>query len=429
MKAEAGPGDTTQLGNSVLDGSPCDRLGVRILRTRQFALAPLVGITTAQADVHAVARPTNPAARLPGLVVLDPHGCRALNSTSGGRLSVDGPPGVRGVIVVASDGRDCLGAEYVINTVDLVGMGSIEALGPGVIRSAALGGLYSSTAYSDADVKAGRLSPRPTPASAPPSAAFIVDRFNCTAPTCAPGTDPVGQLETALGGPGIPAGYSVYPASALDSCTLLSTAPALTFTGNVFVDCPTFTVGNNVTFQADAVFAGGVSVVDGGCLAVGSTACGGGAGTAKYHTVYLRAGDLVKSAGGRLALEGTFAYLTPGTGGVIPTGRLDALTASGGAALTWTAPATGPFEDLVLWAESGGRMRLGGGGPANNFRVEGTVFAPNTTRFELVADSDRQANAQLVAGRVTTAGSRTFTLQPLAGRAVEERVREVRLLR
>ncbi|MDP9440680.1 MAG: hypothetical protein M3P34_00540, partial [Actinomycetota bacterium] len=101
---------------------------------------------------------------------------------------------------------------------------------------------------------------------------------------------------------------------------------------------------------------------------------------------------------------------------------------SSDSSLRWTAPVAGNFDDLLLWSEASGTMRLG---EQDNIELEGTLFAPNATLQLEVRDSGPgfEVAAQVVAGRVRLVGGKDLTLRPAAGRATSRLTRQTRLIR
>ncbi len=420
MAAETQGGDIGQTVDPARDGAACERLAVRIVRTRQFLFGGIVGAAGGTTDVHSVARAKlTSAPEIPAVVAVERTGCDALSSSpEGGRFEI-GAVGQPGVVVVDSDASTCT-AGFAIAPGD---PSRIEALGyggsPGMISSFALSGANFARAYDPAAVAGGRLSPAPTPSLTRTGRGIIDNRYNCTLSTCPAGANQVDQLEAALGGPGPPAGYSVYAGP----CTLLATDAPVVFFGNTFVDCPVFDVANSVTFSATgAVFAGGVIVRAGGCLAVNDTFCGAAGVAAQDGVVFLRSGDLTKDPKGLLLLTRTFVYAT---GAVMlpedPDPAPDSL-------LDWTAPVAGAFEDLLLSTEAAAETRLG---EQDFIRVEGSLFAPNAPFVLEPRDSGTgfSVAAQVVAARVRLDGKKDVTLLPAAGRATSRLTRQTRLIR
>lgn len=417
MDAEVQGGDISQVVDPLRDGASCERLAVRIVRTRRFLFGGIAGTDSGTTDVHSVARAlTTSAPEIPAVVALERTGCRGLSaSPQGGRLDI-GAVGQPGVVVVDSDASTCAGGF----TIDPESPSRIEALGfgatPGVISSFALAGADGAKAYDPTAVP-GRLYPTPTPTPIRTGRGIIDNRYNCTLSTCTAGANQVDQLVAALGS-GTPPGYSVYAGP----CTLGPLDPPVVELTNTVVDCPLFDVANSVTFAgAGTVFTGGVVVRDGGCLAVNDPSCGAVGLPVQDAVVFLRSGDLTKDLKGRIVLTRTFVYSQGAV--LVP---LDSAPGPG-SELTWTAPLSGPFEDLLLWTQSAAGMRLG---QQDATLVEGTLFAPNAT-FVLEARNGGglQISAQVVAGRVRLEGLGDVTLIPAGGRATGRLTRQVRLIR
>jgi hypothetical protein len=412
MLAEAQGGDVAQTIEPI-DGGACERLGVRVVRSRTFLFSQIVGMFGGSTDVHSVARAltTSSTTESPGLVALERTGCNGAFTTGGGRLDVQGI-GQSGLVVVDSDASACA-AGFAI---DPDPGGRIRALpngaAPGLISSFALAGTNFARAYDPADTGGGSLSPVPSPALARTGRAIIDNRYNGLPPN-----DFIDQLEAALGGPAPPAAHVPYPDP---SCVVLPAA-ALTVNGDTFVDCPVLDVQGALTFSASSVvFAGSVIVRDGGCLAMNDTTCGGVGLPSQDGVVFVR-GGLTKESNGQLHLVRSLVWLG---------GALDVIldpNPSGSGGLRWTAPLAGRFEDLLLWAEAPLPMRLA---RQEVLLVEGTAFTPNAT-FTLEAQNPRSLTAalQVVALRVEATGSGDVTLVAAAGRSTGRLTRQVRLIR
>ena len=421
MLAETQGGDRAQPVLPNVDGTACQRLGVRVVRTRTLAFAAIAGLTSGRTDVHSVGRAvlTTVANPVPGVVVLDQSACQVLTTTNeGGTLQVAGV-GQPGYAVVDSDGSTCSGA-YTIDAGDPSLLTALpDGANPGVIASYALGAGNGLAAYDPTDTAAGRLAPAPSALTRRVGRSFMTVRYNCTA-SCGPNQDHVNRLRTRLQGPGAPAGATTYGDDPiLEPCTVTTniTFPA----GTWHVACPAgFLVQANVDFQGGTVvFDGSVTVDIGACLSVGSGGCGGVAGGTD-NVVYLRSGDLIKSDRGLLDLDRTFVHLTAGTLQFGP----DFI---GSARLLWSAPQTGDFEDLLAWGETTSTSQMGGQG---TLVLDGTIYLPNS---ELVVAGRPGAGsltgAQLVVGRLRLVGSDIFEVRPSSTRATGAIVRTVRLIR
>lgn len=176
-------------------------------------------------------------------------------------------------------------------------------------------------------------------------------------------TNYIDQLVAADGGTGAPAGFTTYPSAALPgTCATAPGDPPVTLTGDVFVNCPTFKVANTVTFQGgDVVFAGAVDV-QGGTLWIN----GPDDTPASDHIVYVRSGDITKDAQASVHPPRVLVYLANGT---IQFG-------SGSGQVLWTAPYSGNYDKLALWAESPSDDSIGGQAALS---LDGVFFTPNAT--------------------------------------------------
>ncbi len=422
MLAEAQGGDVAQSVYAPADGSACERLGIRIVRERTFLFAQIAGAIGGTTDVHSVARAvtTTSTTEIPGIVSLERTGCDGLATGPGtGHLDVTSV-GQGGVIVVDSDGSACGGGGFTIRP-DASGRIRAVASGPasGLISSFALGGTNFPAAYDPADVGSARLDPQPTPSISRTGRTIIDNRYNCTGPNCAAGSDLVDQLEAADGGPGAPAGHTVIGGP---DCTVALTGVPILVTGNTYVDCPLLEVFGSVTFSGSSVVvAGDVVVRAGGCVALNSTECGATGVPAADAVAFVRGGIAKEPAAG-LFLRRTFVWV--GGGLDLPLDP-DSLPDS---ALGWTAPIGGRFQDLLLWAESASGVRVG---EQDTTEMEGTLFVPNATiTLEgRPGGASLDVAAQAVAGRIRLQGDGDVDLSPAPGRATGRLTRQVRLIR
>lgn len=422
MLAEAPTGDRPQATNPVVDGVLCERLAVRIVRSRTFLFGGLMGQAAGSTDVHSVARvlTSSSTTEVPGIVALEPSGCDAvLVDPGGGSLRV-GSTTEPGLIAVDSDGTTCAAPGHTItpgvagDPADRIQAITTSSGTPGRIRSHALAGASFARAYDPAAVSDGRLDPQPLPAAGRTGRSLIDVRYDCA--SCG-GPTHITQLRAARAGATAPTGSVDPPVP----CTI-PTGPPQQFAGHVYVNCDPFVVQGNVTFLGDAVtFAGAVEIQDGGCLAVNDATCNGSGITPQDVAIYVR-GPFTKAIKGRMILPRTFVYAE----GPLQVGSDTDLL--GGSAISWTAPTGGPFEDLVFWSDSPGDMLLGE--QVTNI-VEGTFFAPNArvTVAGRPGGSGASVAMQLVARRVRLADTFIYQLRPTVDRATGRLVRQVRLIR
>lgn len=428
-----------QAANPLHDGTPCQRFGVDIRRERDHWFAVVSGFQRGGTSSSAVARVDVGAGsgELVPLLVLDPIACDALYTSGQGGIEIMPNGSTPGFIVVDSDGSlggnnspGCGNANRY--TIDAQGNtnGFIRALpsndgAPAAILSYALWTAQAAKSYDPNDLNGTppRLSPQPTAQSERIGRAPVDWRYNCKAsypnhlgfPVAGCLTAPaphIDNLVAQLGGIGTPAGYQVYPRTGTDpatgqpyadTCTTQTSTPAITVPpGNWFVNCAAFGVSSPVTFQSgNVVFRGPVTVDSGtGHLTINANAT-------NDAVAYVRAGNFTKGAQGRVTMNRTLVYLTPGTGqGNSITGRLD--FGGGSGSVTWTAPTTGNFEDLGLWAEAADLHRLAG---QADWFLEGTLFTPNANPFRLTGQGGvAQMRAQFLTRRLEVAGQGTVQM-------------------
>ena len=424
MRAEAQGGDISQSIEPALDGSPCERLAVRIVRDRTFLFAQIAGAIGGTTDVHSVARAltTTSTTEVPAIVAVDPTGCGTLlTDPAAGSLQV-GSAAQAGLAIVDSDGSACAAGSYVISAgAPGDGADRIRAVPTGTttgqLRSFALAGTNFAAAYDPAAVGDGRLRPQPEPVVARTTRRLIDERYRCA--TCPGGSDVITPHVANRSGPGAPAGTT---ATYAGGCTIPS-GPAQTLSAtHVYVDCDPFVIEGPVTFLGTSVtVAGSVIVTDSGCVAVNDTTCGASGVTSQDADIFVR-GTFTKAVKGQVAFPRTFLYAA----GSINVG-VDEDTTVGNSTLTWSAPTTASFEDLLFWTESAAAITIG---EQKNTSLVGTFFAPNA----MVTLNPRNGGGvttplQVVASRVRLTGAGTYRLQPTPDRATGAFTRQVRLIR
>ena len=398
------------------------------------------------------------------LLVLEPISCDALYTSGQGKVTVTWFMETPGFIVVDSNGsksgnpNGCLGASNW--TIDSKGNqnGWIRAIPtpsgvPSAILSYALSGTPGSVPTRSYDVgdltdpvvdpstplaSQFRLYPQPSFVTQRITRAPLDHRYNCKtiypdypldlndpglggipiAP-CLDATAPhIDQLIAAFGGPvGIsPVGISQrwtdsYPCTIDDTTWVPAT---LAVSGNWWVDCPGgFIVGNSKVVEfsgGDIVFDGDVNLKSFGVLVINPTG-------SSDRIVFVRDGDLLKGAQTSITLRQTFVLLQNGV--------LDMTGGTGG--LSWTAPLSGDFEDLALWAEAPLMHQIGG--QAGNTLV-GTFFTPQSNPFVLTGQAGQfQTDAQFITRRLEVKGQGEIKMHPDPDRSTLIPIREVRLIR
>jgi hypothetical protein len=401
MRAELAGGDAPQAIDPTRDGLPCQRIAVRIERTRSFLFGGIVGSDAGTTDVHAVARRVlQSGPDVPAAVALDPIGCPAVQANASALRIVPAAPGAPATLVVDTDLTGCAG--YALEAPAATG-GSIEA---GEIEAFALTGPNSSR------VRTGNVTPAPVGVTTRLGRSFLDARYNC-GPACGEAQGDLDALRAQYGA-GVPAGLIPY----LGPCTI---AGPFAFPPNSYVACPLLQIDSNVTFLgATNVLEGGVHVSASGCLAANSSVCGGPVVAPLNETVLFVRGAVSKEDRGNLVLANTFLY----AGGGVTVPRADPL---GSSELRLTAPLSGDFEDLAIWTDVATDTAIG---EQQSFFVEGTIAAPNSTVvLSAKTGGTPVLNAQVVAHRIRLDQDRPVRLSPSAGRATGAVARQAKLIR
>ena len=401
MRAELAGGDTAQAIDGTRDGLPCQRIAVRVQRSRTFLFGGITGSDAGTTDVHAVARRVlQSGPDVPAVVALDPTGCPAVLATSAALRITPAAPGAPATLVVDTDLTGCAG--FALEAPAATG-GSIEA---GEIEAFAL------TGPNLARVRTGNVTPAPVGVTSRLGRTFLDARYNC-GPACGETQGDLDALRAQYGA-GVPAGLVPY----LGPCTI---AGPLVFPPNSYVPCATLQIDGSATFLGDRnVIAGSVHVAASGCLAVNSAVCGGPVLAPLNETVLFVRGAVSKENRGNVVLANTFLYAAGGV--TIP--RADPL---GSSELRLTAPISGDFEDLAIWTDAATETAIG---EQQSFLVEGTIAAPNSTVVLAAKTGGAPVlNAQIVARRVRLDENRPFEISPSAGRATGAVARQAKLIR
>ena len=448
-------GSTLMAGQAInpdFDGASCQRLGVEVTKIRDFSFARVLGIGSGTTTVSSVARIAIDAGEpeVVPLLVLEPWSCDALYTSGQGKITVAHFMDTPGIIVVDSDGSKtsnpnaCIGASNwtIYSSGNLGWIRALPVPSPDNIPSAILSfalsgapGANPARSYDPGDLispatgvdpsdppeSAFQLYPRPQPSFRRITRAPIDWRYNCktsyplylgsvTVDPC-PGTfDPrIDNVVANYGGVGSPMGIFQRWTNS-ESCSVDS---SITVSGDWWVDCPGGFIVNgvNVVFEnGDVVFDGTVDLRSSGSLTVNTTSTD--------RVAYIRGtGNLIKTAQASISLNQTFVYMEGG--------RIDLVGGTGG--LTWTAPVSGDFEDLALWAEAELEFQIGG--QAGN-SLTGTFFTPLSNPFILTGQGGQfQTSAQFLTRRLEVTGQGEVLMHPDPSRQTLIPTRAVRLIR
>jgi hypothetical protein len=443
------------------DGSPCERVGVEMSATHDSFFAQLLGFDQGTTTVHTVAAAVLPSGEgVPlNLLVLDRFGCEAIDVQGNGGVIVsavvseDGTGLQAGVAAADSDGSagctmngviDIDGDQAVLRAdgpegcLNQTGTGSVGGFtsghGCGAVQTLAPG---TPGCNVPACTGSGGNGPNPEPTALPArlTRAPIDYRYNCWGnyssppgsvgwavdpltsgnqqdiPGCTAGTgDHIYDLITTVGQSGAN-GHARWTTLGYP-CDLPSSHPAVSITGDVYVDCSTFNVRTSVRIDGNVIFDGHVNVTSAtGHLNVQNTLGAPGwvffRGQASSLDALGSAGTLTKDGQAHLTFQYTAVYLSK-------TSRV--AMAGGTGSLTWVAPDSGVFDDLALWSDSPYRHDWAG---QANLEMEGVFFTPWATGEYAGTSGQNQTKAQWVADKLVARGQGQLVIQPEFGRAVE----------
>lgn len=389
-----------------LDGSPCQRVGIRVQQDR----ANLLASGAVALDVTAVARflPGVGEADAP-LVLLAEHDCGALTVSGTSALTVQTSTGAPGYVAIDSDGQECANPSKVV--LDVNGQGSITA---GQIALWALADGDPTSAYSP-----GLLSPAPIASAAPVGRTGMDWRYNCSTangcPTGAPAH--IDGMVGLWGGSGAPLPVPSFTRWTTSGRSCSPSGATVVPAGNWYIDCGSSGLSTNgsITFQGgDIVSDGPITATGSGGLRVNCAdnnindliapaTCATDPATPSI--LYLRSGDLVDN--GDVELRETTVYLATGK-----------VSFTGNRTLKWTAPndPAFKFDDLLVWTTSTSEMKITGN---TTMVLEGIVFAPNAT-MELTGSTGGQAlGSQIFARRGKLTGGAQLLLAPREDRILQ----------
>ena len=394
--------DGTQLGTGVsqpadatADGANCDRVGVQITRPQSAFFAGIFGSGPSTFTVHSVAKyaPGGTGLRTPALAALNQSACNAIDAGNGYIYLISTSTDA-GLALSDSNGASCASGSTILNGGS---SGQICAQSAGSLvgqlhwfqAANSIGYNTSSSVYSSTPATCGAsavsgyryvasLASTPTRTTRTP----VDNVYHCTnVPTTVQALcttpDPISTLQTlsTSSSSSAPTGYTTW-SSPCSTQTAAVTLPS----GNVWVNCPTFTVkGNplNIPGGGNVIFNGAISVEAGGFLKAntGGSADSNGypvpTNSAVQTTLIINstaAGAFnVQSTSSNVALAQTTVY---SRGGV---------TISGSPVIRWTPPTSpeasaGGLKSLMYWSESTQQLALSG---SPSIFAKGVAFQGN----------------------------------------------------
>lgn len=441
------------------DGDACERFGVRIAAVHDAFLSQAVGFNQGTTTVHAVARAflPPPSGTPINLLILDRFGCEALKASGNGGIIVDAivdpddgtlHPGEAAVDSDASTGCatdggviDIDGTNAIMRADGPAGCpnqtgtevvnGQLLGHGCGLIRTIAPGtpGCNWPACTASGGANPNNPNPLPTAMGARLTRAPVDHRYNCRAdystvpisiswatdpltaaneqdiPGCTgTGGDYIHDLIESVGPSGSP-GFGWSPWSSSYPCDVPSSQPAISVTGNWYIDCADFNVRTSITITGGSLVAdGNVAITSStGHLIVDNTGAPG--------YVFLRGGLLSKDGQASITFNETMVYASK-------TSRMQMDGGTG--SLIWVAPddPTHPFDDLALWSDSTitSSPHLWAGQAA--LVMEGAFFVPIVTVEYAGQGSQIQTEAQFIADKLHARGQGILKVSPIAERAV-----------
>jgi hypothetical protein len=449
----------TQALDPDIDGSPCQRLGVTIERSRPHTFARVLGFDSNTTTVNSVARSTTRPGEdeIVPLLLLEPLDCAAMYTSGDGKITVtyNDTTKTPGIIVVDSNASTCGPSNpYSIDAKGTIN-GWIRAIPvpgediPSAILSYALSdGSLASFDPGDLDddpdvLDNDRLFPIPTPAFDRITRKPLDWRYDCRSgyplyplvasnpsgpgiqiPDCPFSKPPHISNHRATYDSGVPVGFQSWIAEGY-SCS--PNGATISVAGNWHIDCPPSgpndigltVVGGSVTIDGNVLMDGGLDLRNDGRFTVNPS-------NSSDVFVYVRDGLIIKRSFATLILNRTFVYL--GDGAVdIRAGSSDPCDAPIPVGICWSAPEGGDFEDLALWSEANLAHQIGGQGGNN---LTGTLFTPNAEPFSLDGQGAQlQFRAQFVTRRLEVKGTAVVEMTPDPERTTPIPVRAVDLIR
>jgi hypothetical protein len=406
------------------DGAPCERVGVEVTQSQPAFFRGAVGGGAATFTVHSVAKyyPSLRNAIIPpALVALDKTTCKAIDAGNNGNIILVGNSVGPGIAYSDSDGSagSCsssnpilaskssarLVAESLGSVVGQLGWYSAPA-SLGYNGSSSTNQTAPATFASTTENYVGLLYARTQRTTRAP----VDKRFHCTnvptsvQPLCT-SSDPIAALQTlsSSSASAAPSGYTVY------SGPCDTTGGAITFpSGNVWVNCPTFTVKTN-----SLTIPGGGTVIFNGALSVEAN------GTLLSNTSgaldangYPTATDPTRDTTVVINSTGSSAFNISSNSSAVLLAQTTVyngggFTLSSSQSIHWTPPAVNDLTGLLYWSESSQQFSIQGG---PQIKAKGIMFHGNGQLVGGGGGTIDLTNVQMWVDTISTNGSTTVKL-------------------
>jgi hypothetical protein len=394
-----GLGDVSQPADGTADGASCDRVGVEITRPQSDFFTGIFGSGPRTYTVHSVAKysPGGTGLRTPALAALNQTACNAIDAGNGYIYLISNTTDA-GLAISDSNGALCSSGNAILNggssgQICAESAGSLVGQLHWYQAGNSIGYNTSSSVYSTTPATCGSsavnsyryvgsLASTPTRTTRSP----IDNVYHCTnVPTSVQAlcttADPISTVQTlsTSSSSSPPAGYTTWSSP----CTSQSGAVTLP-SGNVWVNCPTFTVKSNalnIAGGGNVIFNGAVSVEAGGFLKVNTSGSADSNGYPVPTDSTLQTTLIINStAAGAFNVQSTSSNVALAQTAVYSSGGV---TISGSPVIRWsppTAPAAtaGGLKSLMYWSESTQQVALSG---SPSIFAKGVLFQGNGKLF------------------------------------------------
>ena len=371
----------SQPADETADGASCDRVGVEITRPQSDFFAGIFDSEFRTYTVHSVARyaPGGTGMRTPALAALNQTACNAIDAGNGYIYLLSNTSDA-GLAITDSNGALCASGNTILNGGS---SGQICAQSAGSLvgqlhwyqAANSIGYTTSSAVYSTTPATCGSsagngyryvgsLASTPTRTTRTP----VDNVYHCTnVPTSVLALcttpDPISTLQTlsTSSSSTAPAGYTTWSSP----CSTQSAALTLP-SGNVWVNCPTFTVkGNalNIPGGGNVIFNGSLTVDANGFLKVNTDGTADANGYPVPTDGALQTTLIINStAAGAFNVQSTSSNVALAHTAVYNGGGV---TISGSPIMRWTPPTApdptaGGLKSLMYWSESTQPLALSG---------------------------------------------------------------------
>jgi hypothetical protein len=443
MQATSLGSDVPQAVDAIKDGVPCERIGVFITRPQSNFFRGIAQTGARTFSVHSVARYSPSQHRgpiAPALASLNQTACNAIDAGTNGNIVFVANSAGPGVGFSDSNGPGCSGTSAIFSSRSssrLVAESSGSAAGQlawfaaantnGYNNGASTYQLTPATFASTTQNYVGRLFARATRVTrVPVDQVYHCQNVPVSLQTLCTTADPIAayQALASTSTTSAPLGFTTY-SGACDSTS------AVTMSGKVWVNCPTFTVKTNVlniSGGSTIIFNGALSVEAGGTLLVNTV------GTTDAVTG-LPVPFVPSGASGQTSLivnSSSATAVSISSNSSTVSMAQTTLYSGGGFALSssqsvrWTPPSEGASKGLLYWSESTQPFSLQGG---PFIKAKGVVVHGNGQMTGGGGGTVDLTNVQVWVDTASLSGSTTIRLSADPENSISTSTAESRLIR